>query len=112
MPEWREYWDAQVFGWAKTLPDGEIDFPKRGLVVRRKSTLAETLAEIIRTFPDDLMSTEAFDLLAQRLAERHVTFDRKSHRKLVERARVLAGVTVVGRRWRQSPMAHSPLGIQ
>ena len=107
MQERREYWDAQVFGWAKKLPDGEIDFPKRGLVVHGKSTREEVLAEIIRTFPDGVTSSEAFDLLAQRLAERDVTFDRKSHRKMAERARRLAGVAVVGRRWRQ-PIPHDP----
>jgi hypothetical protein len=85
MQERREYWDTQVFGWGKTLPDGEIDFPKRGLVIQQKSTKEEVLAEIISTFPDGITSSEAFDLLAQRLAERDVTFDRKSHRKLVER---------------------------
>jgi hypothetical protein len=107
MQDRQKYWDAQVFGWGKSMPDGEIDFPKRGLVIRKKSTREEVLAGIIRTFPDGITSSEALDLLAQRLAERDVTFNKKSHRKLAERARKLAGVTVVGRRWHQSvPMTY------
>lgn len=109
MRDRKEYWDTQVFGWGKTFPDGEIDFPKRGLVIQQKSTKEEVLAEIITTFPDGITSSEAFDLLAQRLAERDVTFDRKSHRKLVERARRLARVTVVGRRWYQP---HDPIAFR
>jgi len=107
----QEYWDRQVFGWGKTLPDGEIDFPKSGrLVVRQKQTALEVLAEIIRTFPEDIPSSEALTLLTQRLAERGVTFDR-ANVKLVERARRLAGVTVAGRRWKQ-PHSRNPTDLQ
>jgi beta-lactamase class D len=63
------------------------------------------MAEIIGTFPDGILSSEALTRLAERLAEREIPFDRKADNdlKTVSRARRLAGFAVKGRRWFKHP---------
>jgi hypothetical protein len=103
----QERLDRQVFGYGASLRMGDIDLkPIKGkVVIRRKRSKASVMAEIIGTFPDGIPSSEALTLLAERLAEREIPFDRKADNdlKTVSRARRLAGFAVKGRLWLKHP---------